>query len=95
MNVKDLINAIADIKDSRSISNEIIIEDEYIEDTVDNLTGAGDVTDEAARDEALLNIRRQVEALLTDKEKLAGMKRALIGITDGRGAVRIAKALLP
>ena len=55
---------------------------------------AGDVTQEGKRDEALSGICREVKGLLTDKEKLAGMKKALAGVTDGRGAVRIAKALL-
>ena len=56
---------------------------------------AGDVTEEGKRDAALRNICREVKGLLTDKEKTAGMKRALANVTDGRGAVRIAKALLP
>ena len=55
---------------------------------------AGDVTDEKARAEALSNICTQVRGLLTKKEKIQEMKRALKGVTDGRGAVRIAKALL-
>ena len=55
---------------------------------------AGDVTIEGDREETLQNICNQVKALLTDKEKLSAMKNALSGVTDGRGAVRIAKALL-
>lgn len=55
---------------------------------------AGDVTKEGDREETLQNICAQVKALLTDKEKLSAMKKALDGVTDGRGAVRIAKALL-
>jgi UDP-N-acetylglucosamine:LPS N-acetylglucosamine transferase len=56
---------------------------------------AGDVTKEGDREETLQNICNQVRGLLTDKEKLQEMKRALKGVTDGRGAVRIAEALLP
>jgi UDP-2,4-diacetamido-2,4,6-trideoxy-beta-L-altropyranose hydrolase len=55
---------------------------------------AGDVTKEGAREEALQNICAKVKTLLTDKEKLSAMKNALSGVTDGCGAVRIAKALL-
>lgn len=55
---------------------------------------AGDVTEEGKRDMALQNICREVKCLLTDKEKIPAMKRALADVTDGRGAVRIAKALL-
>ena len=55
---------------------------------------AGDVTEEGKRDMTLQNICREVKCLLTDKEKIPAMKRALADVTDGRGAVRIAKALL-
>ena len=55
---------------------------------------AGDVTGETGREEVLREICTQVKALLTDKDKLSAMKKALGGVTDGRGAVRIAKALL-
>lgn len=55
---------------------------------------AGDVTEERGREKALQEICNKVQALLTDKEKLSAMKTALSGVTDGRGAVRIAKALL-
>ena len=55
---------------------------------------AGDVTGENGREETLQNICTQVRALLTDKDNLSAMKKALNGVTDGRGAVRIAKALL-
>ena len=56
---------------------------------------AGDVSgSEADRIQTLNNITDQIQVLIEDSGRLGTMKRMLTGLTDGRGAVRIAKALL-
>jgi hypothetical protein len=53
---------------------------------------AGNVeTDKSA---VVRSICAELSVLLADMAKLEGMRSKLAGITDGRGAIRIAKALM-
>ena len=55
---------------------------------------AGSVMDgEADKKQTIEMILREVERLSADESARNAMKECLAGITDGRGAVRIAKAL--
>ena len=53
---------------------------------------AGDVNE--SKEAVIRNICDKVKALLTGEGELAKMRSALNGLTDGRGAVRIAKKLM-
>lgn len=57
---------------------------------------AGDVsgTDPKKKEQVLKNICRKISDLSKDASELASMSKALGGITDGRGAQRIAKELI-
>ena len=59
---------------------------------IDGMIFAGDVN--ASKDAVIQNICDKVKALLTGEGELSRMKSALVGLTDGKGAIRIAQALL-
>ena len=49
---------------------------------------------EADKQQTIENILAEVNRLFRDKDALDVMKEHLAGITDGKGAIRIAKALI-
>lgn len=56
------------------------------------MTFAGDATEDA--NEVIEKTCRELTALLPDSKRMIEMKKSLSGLTDGRGAERIAKAIL-